>query len=142
MFIGMHLKHSGIVQVFAVVLAYSVLHYYRTWSKSDIGGFEYTVFGITVFLLAFTILIIWIPICICVCQINLMAYGQHSSAIPTPSSFSPTLSSPVLFPRQEVKTGIHDGIQVSQNFSVSDDLQYTNQSQTIRIHLTTPPISR
>lgn len=39
----------------------------------------------------------------------------------TPSSFS----SPVLFPRQEVKTGIHDGIQVSQNFSVSDDLQYT-----------------
>lgn len=43
----------------------------------------------------------------------------------TPSSFSPTFSSPVLFPRQEVKTGIHDGIQVSQNFSVSNDLQYT-----------------
>ena len=93
--------------------------------KSDIGGFEIQLFGITVFLLAFTILIISIPICICVCQINLMAYGQHSSAIPTPSSFSPTFSSPVLFPRQEVKTGIHDGIQVSQNFSVSDDLQYT-----------------
>jgi hypothetical protein len=27
-----------------------------------------------------------------------------------------------------VKTGIHDGIQVSQNFSVSDDLQYTRSN--------------
>ena len=91
--------------------------------KSDIGGYEIQLFGINL-LLAFTILIIWIPICICVCQINLLAYGQDSSAIPTPSSFSPTFSSPVPFPRQEVNTGIHDGIQVSQNLSVPGDSQY------------------
>ena len=84
---------------------------------------EIQLFGIN-FLLAFTILIIWIPICICVCQINLLAYGQDSSAIPTPSSFSPIFSSPVPFPRQEVNTGIHDGIQVSQNLSVPGDSQY------------------
>jgi hypothetical protein len=94
--------------------------------KSDIGGgFEIQLFGITFFLLASTIPIIWIPIGICICQINPLAYGQNSSAIPTPSSFSPTLSSPVPFPRQEVNTGIHDGIQVSQNFSVLGDSQYT-----------------
>ena len=84
---------------------------------------EIQLFGIN-FLLTFTILIIWIPICICVCQINLLVYGQDSSAIPTPSSFSPIFSSPVPFPRQEVNTGIHDGIQVSQNLSIPGDSQY------------------
>jgi hypothetical protein len=84
------------------------------------------LFGITIFPLPpFTILIIWISMYVCVCQINPLAYGQDSSvAIPTPSSFSPTFTSPVPFPRQEVNTGIRDGIQVSQNFSVPGDTQY------------------
>ena len=83
------------------------------------GGYEIQLLGIN-FLLAFTIFMI----CVCVCQINLLAYGQDSSLIPSPSSFSPTASPLVPFPRQEVNTGIHDGIQISQNFSVPGDSQY------------------
>ncbi len=84
------------------------------------GGYEIQLLGIN-FLLAFTIFMI----CVCVCQLSLLAYGQDSSVIPSPSSFSPTTSPLVPFPRQEVNTGIHDGIQISQNFSVPGDSQYT-----------------
>jgi hypothetical protein len=70
-------------------------------------------------LLAFTILIIWISICVSK-QINPLAYGQDSSATPTTSSSSPTFSSPVTFPRQEINAGIRDGIQIFQNLSMGD----------------------
>jgi hypothetical protein len=86
--------------------------------KSDIGGYDIQLLC-SYFILAFTMLMI----CVCVCQKNLLAYSQDSSVVPSPSSFSPTFSPLVPFPRQEVNTGIHDGIQISQN-SVPGDSQY------------------
>ena len=44
-----------------------------------------------------------------------MAYGQESSAVPSTYSSSPAISSPATFPRQEVNTGKHDGIQIPRN---------------------------
>ena len=76
-------------------------------------------FNYSIFLFALTFLIILLPICSCK-QITPLAYGQDSSAIPSASSPSPTVSSPAAFPRQEVNTGKHDGLQIPRNVSIGD----------------------
>ena len=76
-------------------------------------------FNFSIFLFAFTILIIWIPIYSCK-QITPLAYGQDYSALPSTSSPSPTVSSPAAFPRQEVETGKNDGLQIPRNLSIAD----------------------
>jgi hypothetical protein len=96
-------------------------------NNKAIGAYNIQTFRIleVIFIVPFTILMTWIFICL-FAQIGPLTYAQEDSTVVSsaPSSSALTTS----FPRQEVNTGKHDGIQIFRNLSTEENSEYVQST--------------